>query len=527
MPGAYTTTTRTTGQVLTASIYNADHQNHIDHLEPAYIDDDSANLAAMQATTDPGEVSSESLATSLDGELQRLRFALKEAKAAIDPSIARWYETPYCETVANVRAYGAVGNGSTDDHVAFQAAIDSGYPVYIPVGSYKIGATLTVTSPTRICGPFGPSLGSTQGALVMRSFDGNLFDIRSTVVMADLLIDDNGAGAGARTGAALYLAANYDGGGNVSNNQAPSSSMFTNVRISSTNGDVEAWQYLVHLDGSGGFAGGTSPPIRRVSFIHCQFFGGRTASKTVYLNRVAHITFLGGLINPAGSVEVGGATVDDANTADVHFTGFEIIGNMVFNTGTGVSYVGGRLGFSNVTTSLTVGSGVQGMACTLILGDISNASPTGFGVLCMNPVRSTARMNNQLEVETRRDNYLRLAGANAGNAPYIITDGSDSNIQLQLRSKGTATIGLNTTSGGGSGGFNSGDGSGTNNFAVNGTGNIYRLGGAALFIVSGSGSPETVVSAGIGSLYCRTDGGASTSLYVKESGSGNTGWIAK
>jgi len=43
----------------------------------------------------------------------------------------------------------------------------------------------------------------------------------------------------------------------------------------------------------------------------------------------------------------------------------------------------------------------------------------------------------------------------------------------------------------------------------------------------GSGSPESVVTAPIGAVYHRTDGGANTSLYVKESGTGNTGWIAK
>lgn len=44
---------------------------------------------------------------------------------------------------------------------------------------------------------------------------------------------------------------------------------------------------------------------------------------------------------------------------------------------------------------------------------------------------------------------------------------------------------------------------------------------------SGTGTPEGAVSASIGSLFSRTDGGAATSLYVKESGSGNTGWVAK
>ena len=46
---------------------------------------------------------------------------------------------------------------------------------------------------------------------------------------------------------------------------------------------------------------------------------------------------------------------------------------------------------------------------------------------------------------------------------------------------------------------------------------------------SGTGSPEGVVTAPRGSLYSRTDGGTSTTLYVKETGtaSSNTGWIAK
>jgi hypothetical protein len=44
---------------------------------------------------------------------------------------------------------------------------------------------------------------------------------------------------------------------------------------------------------------------------------------------------------------------------------------------------------------------------------------------------------------------------------------------------------------------------------------------------SGAGSPEGVVTAPVGSLYSRSDGGVLTSLYVKQSGSGNTGWAGK
>lgn len=46
-------------------------------------------------------------------------------------------------------------------------------------------------------------------------------------------------------------------------------------------------------------------------------------------------------------------------------------------------------------------------------------------------------------------------------------------------------------------------------------------------IVTGTGSPESVITAPMGSLYLRTDGGASTTLYVKTSGTAATGWTAK
>lgn len=50
---------------------------------------------------------------------------------------------------------------------------------------------------------------------------------------------------------------------------------------------------------------------------------------------------------------------------------------------------------------------------------------------------------------------------------------------------------------------------------------------ASPVITSGAGSPEGVVTASVGSFYLRTNGGAGTSVYVKESGAGNTGWVGK
>ncbi len=44
---------------------------------------------------------------------------------------------------------------------------------------------------------------------------------------------------------------------------------------------------------------------------------------------------------------------------------------------------------------------------------------------------------------------------------------------------------------------------------------------------AGSGSPEGVVTAPPGSLYSDTDGGAGATFWVKESGTGSTGWTPK
>jgi hypothetical protein len=46
------------------------------------------------------------------------------------------------------------------------------------------------------------------------------------------------------------------------------------------------------------------------------------------------------------------------------------------------------------------------------------------------------------------------------------------------------------------------------------------------YIKSGTGSPEGVETADVGSIFLRTNGGAATTLYVKETGTGNTGWVA-
>ena len=58
--------------------------------------------------------------------------------------------------VYNVREYGAVGDGTTDDTAAIQSAIDAavavGGTVYIPPGIYHTTAALTIGEAVRFGG---------------------------------------------------------------------------------------------------------------------------------------------------------------------------------------------------------------------------------------------------------------------------------------------------------------------------------------------------------------------------------------
>lgn len=55
---------------------------------------------------------------------------------------------------------------------------------------------------------------------------------------------------------------------------------------------------------------------------------------------------------------------------------------------------------------------------------------------------------------------------------------------------------------------------------------LFGLGTDGPSWTKGTGSPEGVVTAPVGSFYSRTDGATNTATYRKESGTGNTGWVA-
>ena len=69
-------------------------------------------------------------------------------------------QLPGMDTWVNVRTFGAKGDGETDDTQAFEQAIASGKPVYVPQGWYRLTRTLQMREGTQLIGlhPFGTQL---------------------------------------------------------------------------------------------------------------------------------------------------------------------------------------------------------------------------------------------------------------------------------------------------------------------------------------------------------------------------------
>jgi hypothetical protein len=81
--------------------------------------------------------------------------AANSASDAAASAASAGNKVPKDTLVFNVKDHGAVGDGTTDDTTAIQSAITAapaGSVVYLPPGTYKTSATLTVTKALRIVG---------------------------------------------------------------------------------------------------------------------------------------------------------------------------------------------------------------------------------------------------------------------------------------------------------------------------------------------------------------------------------------
>jgi len=102
----------------------------------------SSDVSEMQLTTSPGDVGSESLATTLQGEIERLRFQL-------DAIIGKdfWYQRPSVnlETLAS-----NFGLQTYNNRIVSGASRANGFPVFLKPNGTNLTLTLDTTTPLEV-----------------------------------------------------------------------------------------------------------------------------------------------------------------------------------------------------------------------------------------------------------------------------------------------------------------------------------------------------------------------------------------
>jgi len=164
----------------------------------------------------------------------------------------------------------------------------------------------------------------------------------------------------------------------------------------------------------------------------------------------------------------------------------------------------------------TAGTGLGINAASGFIGYLFDAQIAGVSKFTISNAGAAHTGHFSAGYYRNNNNNFHLSGANTGTGTIgalTLYDGSESGAAfLQMGGTSSSYPGISR------------NGTGIDIKLAN---NSAYTGIQSLYDRFGSGSPESVVTAPVGAVYHRTDGGAGTSFYVKESGSGNTGWVAK
>lgn len=473
----------------------------------------------------------------------------------------------------NVRDYGATGDGVTNDFDAFQDAVDAadaidGATVCVPPGTYKFGVD-NVSVPMLMMGDNTWLKGSGQGNTILRwAAHGDLvtnhgmINNKGTLVahggtglgnvglkVTDMTLDGNkGSSTAFRPGEqglywtyvedfviASVTVKNFKTDG-VAISQCRQGQLYSVI----AEGNLKAGHYCVASDHVRYFGctargnGSSTGPLVGVGFemalawwcdLHgCESYGNLTSGLTLSRDtRFLHVvggtyqhidSYVAQLTAPTAAEARRGAQLFDHiqfggpnpyaggwyGVQKIDFDGVGILGYPGVDGFTMVGMDHSNIRGCTVTTAGRRGIALLGCSNNLVVGnEIQNWGGDGvvgqtYAILVIDDNDSTplGAANNEI-----RNN--RGSGGPDGITVSQIVGGvtgtrqSDNNI--------TVTIGFR----------------------------YYLFPGLPLLLdESGSGTPEGVVGASPGSQWHRTDGGAGTCLYVKETGAGtNTGWVGK
>lgn len=152
----------------------------------------------LQTAIDAEKTARENADTQLQTAIGAETTARKNADNSLQNSIEQLQQdVKKVLDYANVKIYGAKGDGSTDDTIAFSTAIASGKDLFIPDGEYIITGAINIGSPLMTSGAIVVASGVTLTikepvapcTLHFRRKNGGKFLIRAGETIADWFID--------------------------------------------------------------------------------------------------------------------------------------------------------------------------------------------------------------------------------------------------------------------------------------------------------------------------------------------------
>jgi len=472
--------------------------------------------------------------------------------------------------VVSVKDFGAVGDGVVDDTVAIQNALNAANYVFLPPGTYLF-STLTVRQNTRLQGA------STRTSILKHTGAGAAITCTHSGAT-----EPDGTAAYIESGWFIFedfeLQANGTFGFRVGNTRS-SFAQWNRIYMRHLNdgGTYAAGTVAIDCDNTPW----SSSESTYLSKIHHTFIRGFETA--VNLQDVVNAWEINRLYTISCLKQVVLSNATGIGIIDSYFeSGIAGAIGITFLAGGGnqINVIGATFELTNVAATQYAYSFAGGTwetimvmgAKYLIQGDgnavnsrrITGTAPLSFVELGRTYTNLTLSQNLPMlwapgvanNKPFQAPNFLRLGGVPGGDGRVIlarggndasdgwiendgafgldfVSPGSGSVVDFDWRgSDGTLHLRFQAYSGGsGKGLYTNLD----NQLPLGGASNrwseIYasdfRPGAGTAIWTSGAGTPEGAVTAPVGSLFTRTDGGAGTTLYVKESGAGNTGWVAK
>jgi hypothetical protein len=415
----------------------------------------------------------------------------------------------------NVLDYGADNTGITDSAAAFNAAFAASTTVYVPRGTYLVNSSINVPSAGTLFGENKTNTVIRAGTLAQNVI--SLPQSNYNVRIRRLGIDCNSLASQG----IVSLSTTFGEAAHL---------LIEDVEINNSIGkniNLKFMAYAVLRDvySSNIAANGIATGLFLENCANCEIHGGlyynnRQASAVLF--KTTTTLFLGArFYNDAAVVSPTLMELDSSFNNSIVDCTFEPQG--AANVVTNISLVG-TTGVYNCTDNNFINCKFIGLTntCTNVIavGTANAAYKTKIQNCTFIKPTSTSSILLTNQADTLIENCADLINYDTPTyANVSVTNNSGNAYSIKTAINGANSVNPLTT--------NTGTVGNASLKWSSVAATSFLVGTSSVTFTSDTGSPEGALTAIVGSLYTRTNGGSGTTLYIKESGTGNTGWVAK